>query len=211
MQRIRRAAIAIAKLDKLSGYHLRDMLERACREDPDIVLDWVRARVTYLDELGRIEDAPRLWKLDLLPDELASLVKRSGSTADLDAAVEQFSGLPADSYALGDAATVIGWLGPGSDQVTDLIVHLLGATGRRYTARSNLMKLPLTVDEFDRRAARIAAEVEEPLAPLLDLLDGTLPMFWSGSRVPHLESALDHPAAGRIRRFGPARGWQEGG
>lgn len=192
VQRIRRAAIATAKLDKLSGYHLNDMLERASREDPGIVLDWVRARLAYLDELGRTEDAPRLWKLDLLPDELANLVKRSGSRADLDAAVEQFSGLPADSYALGDAATVIGWLGPGSDQVTDLIVQLLGATGRRYTARDNLMKLPLTVDELDRRAGRIASDVEEPLVPLLDLLDGTLPMFWSGSRVPHLESALDH-------------------
>jgi hypothetical protein len=192
VQRIRRAAIATAKLDKLSGYHLNDMLERASREDPDIVLDWVRARLAYLDELGRVEDSPRLWKLDLLPDELANLVKRSGSSADLDAAVEQFSALTADSYALGDAATVIGWLGPGSDQVTDLIVQLLDATGRRYTARDNLMKLPLTGDELDRRAGRIASEVEEPLVPLLDLLDGTLPMVWSGSRVPHLESALVH-------------------
>lgn len=192
VQRIRRAAIATARLDKLSGYHLNDMLERASREDPGIVLDWVRARLAHLDELGRTEDAPRLWKLDLLPDELANLVKRSGSRADLDAAVEQFSGLPADSYALGDAATVIGWLGPGSNQVTDLIVQLLGATGRRYTARDNLMKLPVTVDELDRRAGRIASEVEEPLAPLLDLLDGTLPMVWSDSRVPDLERALDH-------------------
>ncbi len=192
VQRIRRAAIATAKLDKLSGYHLNDMLERASREDPNIVLDWVRARLTYLDELGRTEDAPRLWKLDLLPDELADLVKRSGSPADLAAAVEQFSGFPADSYALGDAATVIGWLGPGSDQVTDLIVQLLGATGRRFTARDNLMKLSVSADELDRRAARIAAEVEEPLVPLLDLLEGTLPMFWSGSRVPDLETALEH-------------------
>jgi hypothetical protein len=192
VQRIRRAAIATAKVDKLSGYHLNDMLERASREDPGIVLDWVRARLSHFDELGRTEDAPRLWKLDLLPDELAALVKRSGSSADLDAAVEYFSGLPADSYALSDTATLIGWLGPGSDQVTDLITQLLGATGRRYIARDNLMKLPVTADELDRRAARIAAEVEEPLVPLLDLLEGTLPMFWSGSRVPHLESALDH-------------------
>jgi hypothetical protein len=192
VQQIRRAAIATAKLDKLSGYHLNDMLERASHEDPAIVLDWARARLLHLDGLSRTEDAPRLWKLDLLPDELMELVKGSGTSTDLDAAVEFFGSLPEDSYALGDTATLIGWLDPGSDQVTDLIVRFLGATGRAYTARSNLMKLTLTPEEFDRRAARIAAEVEEPVGPLLDLLEGTLPMVWSDSRVPYLEKALDH-------------------
>lgn len=190
VERIEAAILATAASEKMESYALADSLRRAERPPSGLAMRWIWARLDALEEIGSSRrESLHLWDLDFLDEELGPIVSRAADTADLKRALERFERAEEHSPVLTDLAKVIGWIDPGASEVTAVMVRLLENPKRSWLARSHLTELPLTNEQLDQRAHAFAAALEEPLPALLDLLAGTLPRSWSGSYVPHLESA----------------------
>jgi hypothetical protein len=189
---VRDAVLRTAAAPRLEGYRLADALQRAARDLPPLAMEWVWARLEALDEMRDSRQDLRAWDLDFLPDELEPLVREAGTEADLSRACRYFAELTDRSPALPDCAKLIGWLGGGAEDVSQLLVSLLADGETASRARSYLMELPLSPAELDRRAETIADALEEPSRSLLELIEGTQPSSWSGSYVPHLKEAMVH-------------------
>jgi transposase-like protein len=193
LELIESAILATARSNRIGAYRLADSLRRVERNSraKGLAMRWIWARIEALEKIESRRNLSNLWDVDFLEEELAPVVSATATPADLDRALDRFRDLGVRSPAIPDLAKVIGWIDGGSEKVTELMIELLekdDATGDRV--RSSLMDLPLDDEQLDRRALAFAMELEEPLAPLLDLISGSLPSTWSGSYVPHLENGL---------------------
>lgn len=193
LELIKSAILATASSNRIDAYHLADSLRRVERDSraKGLTMLWIWARIEALEKIETRRDLSNLWDIDFLEEELAPVVSAAATPADLDRALDRFRSLDVRSPATPDLATVIGWIDPGSEKVTETMIELLEKNDdTSYSARSNLMDLPINNEELDRRAFAFANELEEPLEPLLGLISGRLPSGWSGSYIPHLENGL---------------------
>jgi DNA-binding Lrp family transcriptional regulator len=181
------AVLATANCNRLVDYEIADLLRRAESEQPGIAMRWVWARLERLNQIRTNGDD--LWDLDFLPDTLAPVVMGAADSADLEHAIRYFQALDSRSPALPDAGQVIGWLDQGSEQVTQLIIDLLGDPDRAWLARQYLLGFAIQDKELERRAVALAETTDDPIMVVHSLIAGTLPNSWSGSYVPHLEGA----------------------
>jgi hypothetical protein len=186
LEEIETALVGSARGERIEGYELAECLRIVGPQLPGLAMRWVWARI---DELEKMQGRS-LFEIDFLDEELAPIIRESHSSADLERAIDRIAQAAERSPGLPDVAKLIGWMDPGSEKVTRLIVAMLEDPDRAWRARAYLMDLPLSDEELDRRALAFARDLEEPGGPVHELIRGRLPNGWSGSYVPHLESAL---------------------
>jgi len=148
---------------------------------------WAWARIDELEKMKK--NKLSFFDVDFLDEELAPIIAESHSLVDRERALDCFAHANERSPALPDIAKLIGWMAPGSEHVTDLMVEMLEDADLGWPVRAYLMDLPLDDEELDERATAFAQRLEEPTEPLHELIKGRLPRSWSGSYMPHLKEA----------------------
>ncbi len=179
----RDAFLASAEVERVNEYQLLDTLRQLDADKHELLFAWIWRRVGWLRR-----QSARAWMLDTLPAGLAPLVREWGSSEELDEAMRRFA--ESDGTNLADEAVVdlLEWLDPGAPALTDYIVDNYEEPDRQQKVW-RLLRLELSWKERRARAAALAERLDD-VDVVVQLITNALPDMWSGSRVPHLESAI---------------------
>ncbi len=181
----RQALLATAVAERVPASDLVRVLNDLEPVTGDLTLAWVWERV---DWLGSMSASPRATAL--LPDQLASRVHRQATHDDLLRALSAFESAPRSSPVSVALIDLIEWIDPNSAAVTDAIVRIHDNADERRAHR--LLRLRgLSWEGCESRAVALAERLPS-IDTADELVHAMLPIAWSGSRVPQLQSALQH-------------------
>jgi hypothetical protein len=179
----REAFLASAEVERVNEFQLLETLRQLDADKHELLFAWIWQRIEWLQHQNA-----RAWMLDTLPAGLAPLVRDRGSSEELEEAMRRFA--ESDGTNLADEALVdlLEWLDPGAWVLTDYIVDNYEEPDRHQKVW-RLLRLELSWKERRTRAAALASRLEDADV-VVHLIINALPDMWSGSRVPHLESAI---------------------
>ena len=181
----REALLATAIAERVPASDLVRVLNDLEPVTGDLTLVWVWKRVDWLGSLS----AP-LRATALLPDALASRVHRQATHDDLLRAISAFESAPRSSPVSAALIDLIEWIDPNSAAVTDAIVRIHDNADERRAQR--LLRLRgLSWEGCESRAVALAERLPS-IDTAHELVHAMLPIAWPGSRVPQLQSALQH-------------------
>jgi len=180
----RRAVLASATVQRIDTYDLAETLRRLEPITGDLTLEWVWRRIDWLQTIDQ-----RAWMLDLLPDALSSRIREHSTRADLDEALRRFARVGTPSLASDALSKLLNWIDPAAPQISELIADYYDDPDQKARVY-RLLQLELSWDECRQRAETLAERVDDDA--VWDLVHAKLPAMWSGSRVPHLQAALEH-------------------
>lgn len=177
------ALLASATVERVDEYDLIDVLRRLEPEAPDLALAWTWRRIDWLET-----QTTRAWMLDALPNGLATHIREHAGAHDLQTALRRFQQVDAGSAAAAALIDLLNWIDPAAPEITEFIVQNYDDPDQERHAH-RLLSLKLSWAECRERAAVLADELDDDTA-VLGLVDNMLPYSWSGSRIPHLENAV---------------------
>ena len=214
LELIESAILATASSNRIDAYRLADSLRRVERDSraKGLAMRWVWTRIEAMAKIEAKRDLSNLWDVDFLEEELAPVVSVTATPADLDRALDRFRDLDVRSPAIPDLAKVIGWIGGGSEKVTQMMIELLGKDDdTNYSVRSNLMDLPVDDEQLDRRALAFATEARRTVgtAARSDIRQPAKHVV-RFLRPPSREWSRNGETVGRIRPSAAARGGTRG-
>jgi hypothetical protein len=163
----------------------------------DLTLAWVWKRLDWLKAAGA-----QAWNLDALPDDLASRVRDHATPDDLVRVLAAFEAAPESSLVGAATRDLLRWIDPDAEAITDAIVRLHDDPLEGWRAHRLLRLRGLSWEGCEARAFALADKLPEADA-VSELVHAMLPTTWSGSRVPQLESALEHLQAWGRRPANP--------
>lgn len=177
------AFLATAKRGRLRDHQLLETLRLLDPAEPQLTFAWIWRRIDWL-----ACQTERAWSIDVLPRGLAPLARELGSSAQLHEALQRFDSANRSSLAQEALAELLEWLDPGAAELTDYIARHYGDPD--YDQKVwRLLRLTLEWDDRRARAVALAQTLNDP-EPVIGLIENALPDMWSGSRVPHLQAAL---------------------
>jgi hypothetical protein len=194
----RKALLGTAAAERVRSRYLIRALDALSPATGDLTLAWVWERLDWLKAL-----CPATRDVDVLPDELAPRVRARASDADLLRVLVTFESASRSSLVSAATIDLLQWIDPGSAAITDAIVRHRDDPLEGWRVYRLLSLRELSWDECEQRALDLAERLRD--ADIVsELVHAMLPRFWSGSRIPQLESALAHLETWRDRPATPA-------
>lgn len=198
IERVSAIVLATAAEKQLhNAYELASIFAQLAAYKPRIALEWIDARLKWLERFdaelaGRaIEEYMRV---EPMPPEIIAYFVQVSDESDLRAVLDRYGSVPTNVFGFADLASVIASIDHGSTLVTERMIDWLRRDGEGDSYRvAKLLENPLTWEQFTDRARELLANAIHPRL-VGDLITAREPMSWSGSRIPHLQSAKEQYA-----------------
>jgi transposase-like protein len=198
IERVTEIVLATAAHKQLHNAHeLSSIFAQLSVYRPRIALEWIDARLEWLERFGdelRGGAVEEYLRVEPMPPEIVGVFAQAADDSDLRAILDRYGGIPTNAFGFADLASIIASVDHGSLLVTEHMIEWLkrDQDGDSYRV-AKLLENPLTWEQFTDRARELLAHGSNPRL-IGDLIAAREPMSWSGSRVPHLETAKEQYA-----------------
>lgn len=181
----REALLATAAVPRVDEHNLLEVIRRLQEHEDDIALQWAWRRIDWLDTVDY-----RAWSVDAMPTQLAGPIRGRATKAGLLAALRRYETVDLGGLAGSAVVDLINWIDPAAEEITEFIIRNYHDAENEWRAH-RLLRVKLTWEQARARAESLTEALDDP-AIVTAVADNMLPTFWSGSRVGHLESALEN-------------------